>query len=69
MNLKKLMVLTASFSMAMSITACGSNNNNGEMQQQPMLLRITQQQQTTLARTAGMLRQQMRLCLKTAHLW
>lgn len=32
MELKKLMVLTAAFSMAVSITACGSNNNgnNGE---------------------------------------
>jgi arabinogalactan oligomer/maltooligosaccharide transport system substrate-binding protein len=29
MKLKKLMVLTAAFSMALSITACGSNNNNG----------------------------------------
>lgn len=29
MNLKKLMVLTAVFSMAASITACGSGNNNG----------------------------------------
>lgn len=27
MKLKKLMVLTAAFSMAMSVTACGSNNN------------------------------------------
>ncbi|WP_410512100.1 maltose ABC transporter substrate-binding protein [Paenibacillus sp. BR2-3] len=29
MKLKKLMVLTAAFSMALSITACGSGNNNG----------------------------------------
>lgn len=30
MNLKKFMVLTAAFSMAMSVTACGNNNaNNG----------------------------------------
>ncbi|MNO24761.1 Cyclodextrin-binding protein precursor [compost metagenome] len=29
MELKKLMVLTAAFSMAVSITACGSGNNNG----------------------------------------
>lgn len=29
MKLKKLMVLTAAFSMALSITACGSDNNNG----------------------------------------
>jgi len=28
MNLKKLMVLTAAFSMVLSITACGSGNNN-----------------------------------------
>lgn len=28
MKLKKLMVLTAAFSMAMSVTACGSGNNN-----------------------------------------
>lgn len=28
MKLKKMMVITAAFSMALSVTACGSNNNS-----------------------------------------
>lgn len=48
MKLKKMMVITAAFSMALSVTACGSNNNstnNGATTQQKLLTTLLQRLQ------------------------